>query len=111
MRKTFLLQIEGKNRDRLVEASKHHIRKYIKRERGRCLPVGTDFWDFDCKFGCDEAGAVPVHFAALMGQIDAAVAGGATGFYVEVLTKSGYRTSKPLATSGATAGDTAIEQP
>ena len=33
MRKTYTLNIEGKNRDRLLEASKHDIRKYLKRER------------------------------------------------------------------------------
>lgn len=35
MRKTYLLNIEGKNRDRLLDASKHDIRKYVKRERSR----------------------------------------------------------------------------
>ena len=44
MRKTYLLNIEGKNRDRLLEASKHDIRKYVKRERSRALPEGVDFW-------------------------------------------------------------------
>ncbi|MDO8262181.1 MAG: DUF6172 family protein, partial [Gallionella sp.] len=51
MRKTYQLNIEGKNRDRLLEAAKHDIRKYVKRERARALPEGVDFWDFDCKFG------------------------------------------------------------
>ena len=35
MKKTFQLNIEGKNRDRVLDAVKHEIRKYIKRERGR----------------------------------------------------------------------------
>ena len=35
MRKTFQLQVEGKNPDRVLDAVKHEIRKYIKRERRR----------------------------------------------------------------------------
>ena len=51
MKKTFLLAVEGKNRDRIVDAVKHEIRKYVKRERRRELPAGVDFLDFDCRFG------------------------------------------------------------
>ena len=49
VRKTYTLNIEGKNRDRLLEASKHDIRKYLKRERNKTLPAGVDYWDFDTK--------------------------------------------------------------
>ena len=43
MRKTFPLRAEGKHPDRVLEAVKHEIRKYIKRERRRDLPEGADF--------------------------------------------------------------------
>ena len=95
MRKTYLLNIEGKNRDRLLDASKHDIRKYVKRERSRALPAGVDFWDFDCKFGSNEASASGVHFATLMGLIDTVAQEGSEQFYVEVVTKHGHRTAKP----------------
>ena len=95
MRKTYLLNIEGKNRDRLLEASKHDIRKYVRRERGRALPEGVDFWDFDCKFGSDEATSTVVHFASLTGLIDTVAQEGGEQFYVEVVTKHGHRTAKP----------------
>ena len=95
MRKTYLLNVEGKNRDRLLEASKHDIRKYVKRERSRPLPEGVDFWDFDCKFGHSEASAAVVHFATLMGLVDTAAQEGAEQFYVEVVTKHGHRTARP----------------
>ena len=95
MRKTYLLNIEGKNRDRLLEASKHDIRKYVRRERGRPLPVGVDFWDFDCRFGADEQVAEAVHFATLTGLIDSVALQGGAQFYVEVVTKHGHRTAKP----------------
>ncbi|CAM3361281.1 DUF6172 family protein [Polaromonas hydrogenivorans] len=97
MRKTYLLTIEGKNRERLVEASKHDIRKYVKRERARPLPAGVDFWDFDCKFGSNEATAAVVHFATLMGLIDTVVQEGGEQFYVEVVTRHGHRMAKPHA--------------
>ncbi|NMM10319.1 MAG: hypothetical protein HHJ16_08605 [Polaromonas sp.] len=95
MRKTYRLNIEGKNRDRLLEASKHDIRKYVKRERSRALPAGADFWDFDCKFGTSEATAEVVHFAALIGLIDTLAQDGGEQFYVEVVTKHGQRTARP----------------
>ena len=105
MRKTYRLDIEGKNRDRLIEASKHDIRKYVKRERGRPLPEGVDFWDFDCKFGSDDAGAVEVHFATLMGHIDTVAKEGGGQFYVEVVTRHGHRSSRPQGAENVAASD------
>lgn len=95
MRKTYLLNIEGRNRDRLLEASKHDIRKYVRRERSRALPEGVDYWDFNCKFGVSEDTAVSVHFATLSGSIDTVADDGGEQFYVEVVTKHGHRTTKP----------------
>lgn len=99
MRKTFKLNIEGKNRDRVVEAVKHEIRKYVKRERRRDLPEGVDFWDFDCKFGSSEEAAEVVHFATLTGQIDAIVNAGGEQFYLEILAKHGVRQARPEGSS------------
>ena len=95
MRKTYVLTLEGKSRDRLLEASKHDIRKYVKRERSRPLPAGVDYWDFDCRFGASEAAATVVHFATLMGLIDTLASEGGEQFYVEIVTKHGLRTTKP----------------
>lgn len=95
MKKTYALNIEGKNRDRLLDASKHDIRKYIKRERAKPLAPGSDFWDFDCKFGATAATAQPVHFAALMAGVDALVQEGSDTFYVEVTARAGHRTTRP----------------
>jgi hypothetical protein len=46
VKKTFQLRPEGKHPDRVLDATKHEIRKYLKRERRRDLPEGVDFWDF-----------------------------------------------------------------
>lgn len=91
MRKTFQLQIEGKNRDRVLEAVKHEVRKYIKRERRRELPKGVDFWDFDCQFGRTQDTAHVVHLATLTAHMDTVAQEGGTQFYVEILAKHGHR--------------------
>ena len=91
MKKTFQLAVEGKNPERLLEATKHEIRKYIKRERRRTLPEGVDFWDFDCKFGPAQESAAVAHLAELMPLIDGVATSGGTQFYVEILAKHGHR--------------------
>ncbi len=95
MRKTFQLNIEGKNRDRVLEATKHEIRKYVKRQRRVPLPEGVDFWDFDCKFGANADHAATIHFAELTEKIDALVQSGGEAFYLELLVKDGVRSFKP----------------
>lgn len=97
MKKTFKLAIEGKNRDRVLDATKHAVRQYVRRERRRPLPEGVDYWDFDCRFGLTEADAVVVHFATLIGHMDSAAKEGAEQFYVEILASNGHRLARPTA--------------
>ena len=102
MKKTFPLTLEGKNRDRVVEAVKNDIRKYLARERRKPLPEGVDFWDFDCKFGVSADTAAVVHISALTELINSAVAANGSQLYVELLAKPGVRTAKPHADSDDT---------
>ncbi|MBI2771077.1 MAG: hypothetical protein HYX47_15750 [Burkholderiales bacterium] len=95
MKKTFQLNVEGKNRDRVLDAVKHEIRKYIKRERRRDLPEGVDYWDFDCKFGVTPEAAEVVHLSAITGLIDGVAKEAGPQFYVEILAKPGHRKAKP----------------
>jgi hypothetical protein len=95
VKKIFPLNIEGKNKDRVLDATKHEIRKYVKRQRRVPLPAGVDFWDFDCKFGASATTAQAVHFATLTALIDAAALAGDNAFYLELLAKEGIRTRKP----------------
>lgn len=95
MRKNFPLHIEGRHSDRVLDAVKNEVRKYLKRERRRDLPEGVDFWDFDCKCGLQADTAEVVHVAALIAAIDALVQTQATAVYVEILAKHGKRTPKP----------------
>ncbi|MDR3372011.1 DUF6172 family protein [Rhodoferax sp.] len=94
MKKTFKINIEGKNRDRVLEATKHEIRQYMKRERNKALPEGVDFWDFDCRFGRSQDSAEAVHVANITALIDAAARDGAEAFYLELLAKPGVRSAR-----------------
>ena len=105
MKKTFKLNIEGKNRDRVLEAVKHEIRKYIQRERRRALPEGVDFWDFDCKFGNTEASAEVAHLATLTGLIDAVARDAGEQFYIEILARHGHRRARPVAVDESAASE------
>ncbi len=100
MKKTFPLAVEGKHPERLLEATKHEIRKYIKRERNRALPEGVDYWDFDCRFGSTQELSQIAHLAELTPLIDALVKEGGTQFYVEILAKHGHRQVRPQESAG-----------
>jgi hypothetical protein len=95
MKKNFPLQIEGKNADRVLEAVKHEIRKYFKRERNRALPKEVDFWDFDCKVGLTAESAELVKVSAVIEGVDALAKEGAAFVYVEILSKHGVRVIQP----------------
>jgi hypothetical protein len=103
MKKTFKLNVEGKNSDRVLDAIKHEIRQYIKRERRKVLPDGVDFWDFDCQFGLSQEAAIGVHFANITALIDAAAKDGADAFYLELVAKPAVRQVRPTTAQGSLA--------
>ena len=107
MKKNFPLQAEGKHPDRVLEAVKHEIRKYFKRERNRALPKGVDFWDFDCKVGLNADTAEVVRVGAVIEAVDAAAKTGAPSVYVEILSKHGVRVLKAQSQDD----DTALDNP
>jgi len=100
VKKLFQLTVEGRHRDRLLDASKHEVRKYVARQRRAALPEGVDYWDFVCHFGSTEADATEVHFATLIGLMDAAGQSGADAFFVSILGTQGIRAAKPKDESG-----------
>lgn len=111
MKKTFALRIEGKNRDRVLDAVKHEIRKYLKRERRRDVPAGADYWDFDCRFGATSETAQPLHLGNLIGAVDAAAKEGAGKVYIEVLAKPGHRKARPPGEAERASGAAANDDP
>ena len=96
LKKTVTLNLEGKHPDRVVEAVKHEIRKYIKREQNKPRPEGVDFWDFDCRFGSSAVTAEVIEFAAITDRINAYAADKAEAFYIELLAKPGQKPKRPI---------------
>ena len=95
MKKTFKTTHPKIKVPRLFEAIKYEVKKYIKRERGKALPPGVDFWDFDCRFGVDEAHSEVIHLSEINKFISQAEAQQLEFFYLEILAKPGYRSKKP----------------
>lgn len=106
MKKTYPLTAEGKHPDRVLEAVKHDIRKYFKRERSRPVPVGADFWDFDCKVGGTADTAAGVRVGAVIEAVDAIAQAGAASVYVEILSKQGVYVPAPVKPEATEAEDT-----
>ena len=96
MKKTFDLTHEKIKRPRLVDAIKHEVKKYLKRERRRALPEDADYWDFDCRFGVDEESSEVIHVSEINKSITWAESENLDSFYLEVMVKpcSRIRTSE-----------------
>lgn len=97
MKKTFPLSAPGKAAARVVDAIKHDVRKYVKRERGKTLPEGFDQWAFDCRVGASAASAEACELTAVGGAIDAVVAADAPGVYVEIVATAAHRAPRASA--------------
>ena len=86
MKKVFALEQENKHPDRIVEAIKHELRKYVKRERNKKLPEGSDFWQLDCKIGKSSDEAEIVLFAELIKSLDKAREEDWKECYIEIIS-------------------------
>ncbi len=85
MKKTFPLKDPAKDDQRVVEAVKHDVRKYAKRERRKPLPEGFDRWELQCRVGPEPAQAGSRPFKEVAAAIDAVAAAGGAAVYVEIL--------------------------
>jgi hypothetical protein len=97
MKKTFPLSAPGKHPDRVVDAVKYELRKYLRRENRRKLPEGADYWDFDCRTGENEAVARVIKPADIIPGVDAAVKAGWPAVYMEILARPVTRPKRPEA--------------
>ena len=91
MKKTFILSHPKLKVARLIEAAKHDVKKYIKRERKKKLPEDVDYWDFDCKYGHTDQKAKTIHISEINKCIDEAEKLQLESFYLEILAKAGHR--------------------
>ena len=110
MKKTHPLMVEGKKPERVLDALKHTLRQYVRRERHKPLPEGVDYWDFDCQMGLQADTAQRVHVAELNKALDALAIDGAVAVYVEILRKPGIRQSKPPAPADETSNPLAPQR-
>jgi len=95
MKKTFIMSHPKIKLPRLVEAIKHEVKKYLKRERRKPLPDGVDYWDFDCRYGADQASSETIHVSTINKYISQAEAEQLESFYLEILAKPGVRGKRP----------------
>jgi len=94
MKKIFKLKVENKNPDRLLEAIKHEIRKYIKREKRKPLSEDVDFWKLECKFAKNDDIPSEINFEDIMGHINKAASQDCDSFYMEIISTKGKNTIK-----------------
>ncbi len=87
MKKIFSLHSETKQPERVVDAIKHEIRKYLKRERNKKLPEGAPFWIFECRVGESEERAKEVLVQELIAAIDTASREKWSACYIEIVAK------------------------
>ena len=92
MKKTFNLTHKKIKLPRLVDAIKHEVKKYLKRERRKTLPEDADYWDFDCRFGVDEESSEVIHVSEINKSISWAESEKLDSFYLEVMVKPCSRT-------------------
>lgn len=91
MKKLFKLQQADKNRDRILEAVKNEIRKYLKRERKKKLPEEAVYWDFDCRVGKNSETAEAVSASEIIAALDKAHADNVSECYVEIIAKASMK--------------------
>jgi len=107
MRKQFKLQDDKRKPERMLEAMKNEIRKYLKRERKKKLSdASTMFWDFDCKYGKSRESSQVVEIKDLIKVLDITLSENWEECYVEILAKE---VAKPIKEEVVVAEEESIE--
>jgi len=87
LKKIFQLQEKNKKPDRTLDSIKNEIRKYFKRERGKRLPEDAIFWEFECRFGKDEASAQTLLANEIIKALNTAREEEWQSCYIEIISK------------------------
>lgn len=100
MKKMFPLHAPGKADARVLDAIKHEVRKYTRREHRKPLPEGYDRLEFDCRIGTTAADATLVSLKDASATLDAVAKAGGSTAYVEIAARPAqrraFRTGSPL---------------
>jgi hypothetical protein len=94
MKKTFPLHLAGKADERVLEAIRRDLRRYVNRERRKTLPEGFATWEFDCRVGAAPESAGSITVPGLNAAVDAVARSGAPAVYVEILARAAQRTAQ-----------------
>ena len=95
MKKTIKLTHPKIKLDRLVDAAKHDLKKFLKKARSKPLPADMIYWDFECKFGGSEETASSIHLSEIGKHIEEAAKSGLESCYMEItpIPNNGVRTA------------------
>jgi len=97
MKKIFKLEDGKRKPERIVEAIKNEIRKYIKREKKKKLSDSlTMFWDFDCRFGKTKDNSEIIEIKNLIKALDIINDENWSECYIEILAKEVKKTENTL---------------
>jgi len=107
LKKTYQLIVENKKPERVIEAIKNDIRKYIKREKRKPLPEGTNVWNMDCKFSKNDEEPQVIAFQDIIKSIDEAAQLNCKSVYVEIIS-SAIKKEKKI--EEIVANDTIVEE-
>ncbi len=91
MKKTFPLQAPGKADARVLDAIKHEVRKYVRREHRKPLPEGFNRLEFDCRVGTSSADAASVALNDVSSALDAVAGTGGAVAYIEITSRPAQR--------------------
>lgn len=94
MKKTYKLVDEKRNIERIIEAIKYDVRKYIKREKNKKNTSDEFVWKFNCKSAVTEEDAESISFLDITKTIDAVATSKDETFYIEIVVYEEQRPAK-----------------
>lgn len=84
MKKTFPLQVAGKDDARVRDKIRQEVNGYVRRARAKKLPEGFDSVEFTCRVGASAAAAESRGIKEIGAEIDRVAETGATEVYLEI---------------------------
>ena len=91
MKKTFPLQVTGKDSARVLERVKNELRKYVQREQKKTPPEGFNRWEFVCRVGIDKDAPENRRLSEVIASIDTVAKAGHPQVYVEIVANPIHR--------------------
>jgi hypothetical protein len=94
MKKMFPLHLPRKADARVLDAIKHEVRKYVRRELNKLTPDGVKRRTFSCLVGATPAEAQSVALKEISAAIDRVAQGGADHVYIAIKPATVEETSR-----------------